>query len=285
MIAMLHNVRVGLLSPWLRPFLYVSATYVGLLSMLLFFENWLVYRPATSRDWVLPPANSGIEDIDLATADGTRIHAWWCPAQGSDQALLYFHGNAGNLSHRGASIVKVRDLLGVSVLILDYPGYGKCGGSPSEVGCYQSADAAYNWMVEKKKIAPSKILLYGASLGGGVATELASRKDHRALILVKTFTSLPDVASDLYWWLPAPKRLLMTNQFDSLTRVKTCRRPIFIAHGTADTLIPHIHGKRLFEAAHEPKRFFEMPNAGHNDSLPPEFFTSLKDFLASNSVE
>ncbi len=273
--------QLGLLAtPWVRCGLYILVGYVGLVAMLLFFENWLVYRPTT--DWLDPPKLSNIEDVPLISADGTRLHAWWCPKKDSDQALLYFHGNAGNLSHRGGSIVKLRERLGVSVLIIDYPGYGKSEGSPTEQGCYLAADAAYACLINDRKIAANKIILYGGSLGGGVAVDLANRKDHQALVLIKTFTSLPDVASDLYWWLPAPKRMLMTNRFDSLTKIGTIRRPVFIAHGTTDGLIPYTHGVKLHDAANKPKQFYSITGADHNDALPDEFFAKLKDFLAAN---
>ena len=272
--------------PWLRSFLYVVVAYVGLVSMLLFFENWLVFHPAPAeRDWVPKPETSSIEDVTLTSADGTRIHAWWQPNRESKHALLYCHGNAGNLSHRGGSIVKLSKLLDVSVLIIDYPGYGKSAGSPTEKGCYLAADAAYAWLTDENKYAAKNILLYGASLGGGVIIDLASRKDHRALILVKTFTSLPDVASDLYWWLPAPKRWLMSNQFDSIAKIKSCRRPVFIAHGDADRIIPHTHGQRLAKAANEPNRFLTLAGADHNDGLPEEFFTELKAFLRESAID
>jgi fermentation-respiration switch protein FrsA (DUF1100 family) len=273
------------MKPWVRSILCVSVGYVGLLSMLLYFENLLVYHPAPAERWQNKPDASGIEDVTLTAADGTRIHAWWKPAKNSDKALLYGHGNAGNLSSRGGSIVELSKLLDVSVLIFDYPGYGKSEGSPSERGCYAAADAAYAWLADEKKFAAKNILLYGASLGGGVITDLASRKDHRALILISTFTSLPDVASDLYWWLPAPKRWLMRNQFDSIDKIKACRRPVFIAHGTADEVIPYPHGERLAQAANEPKRFMAMQGQGHNDGLPEEFFRELIAFLGEHAVD
>jgi hypothetical protein len=277
---------LGLLTkPWMRSALYAVFGYVGLVAMLLFFENKLVYHPCTAATQWLPAPSRDIQDVDLTCTDGTRVHAWYCPCPSSDEALLYCHGNAGNLSHRGASIVKLRELLMVSVLIVDYPGYGKSDGSPSEQGCYQAVDAAYAWLTDEKKIVPKKILLYGASLGGGVITDLASRKDHRALVLIKTFTSLPDVASELYWWLPVPKHALMRNRFDSLSKISSCHRPVFIAHGTRDELIPYAHGERLYQAANEPKRFLPITGGGHNDPLPEEFFISLKDFLQKHPVE
>lgn len=284
---MLQNPRLGPLArPWVRSAFYLAVGYVGLVSMLLFFENWLVFHPTTAaQHWQQPPPGQDIQDVHLTSADGTRIHAWWCPAKDADLALLYCHGNAGNLSHRGPTCVKMRDLLGVSVLIVDYPGFGKSDGRPTERGCYLAADAAYAWLTDEKKIAPKHIVLYGASLGGGVVTDLASRKDHRALVLVKTFTSMPDIAADLYWWLPAPKRLLMSNQFDSVSKIKRVHRPVFIAHGTTDTLIPYTHGVKLLEAANEPKGFYSMPGANHNDGLLAGFFTALKAFLGENPVE
>jgi fermentation-respiration switch protein FrsA (DUF1100 family) len=271
--------------PWVRSVAYFVVGYVGLVAMLLFLENKLVYQPRSAdQEWVPPPINE-IQDVYLTCADGTRVHAWYCPCPESDEALLYCHGNGGNVSHRGASIVKVRELLKVSVLIIDYPGYGKSEGGPSEQGCYQAADAAHAWLTDEKKFAPKKILLYGASLGGGVITDLASRKDHRALVLIKTFTSLPDVASELYWWLPVPKHALMRNRFDSLSKIASCRRPVFIAHGTRDELIPYAHGERLYQAANEPKRFLPIEGDGHNNALPEEFFPALKDFLQKHPVE
>jgi len=268
-----------LAKPWLRSAFYVVVGYVGLVAMLLFIENKLVYRP--HAEWTPAPSRD-IQDVKLTCADGTRVHAWYCPCPDSAEALLLFHGNGGNLSNRGQSILRLRELLKVSVLIFDYPGYGKSEGSPSEQGCYQSADAGYLWLTDEKNFAPKKIILYGESLGGGVATDLASRKDHRALVLIKTFTSLPDTASDLYWWLPVPIHALMRNRFDSLSKIASCRRPVFIAHGTHDELVRYAQGERLFEAANEPKRFLPLPGDGHNDQLPDDVFMSLKDFLQKN---
>jgi fermentation-respiration switch protein FrsA (DUF1100 family) len=278
--------RRGLFArPWVRCACYVGFVYVSLLAMLLFFENKLVFQPTTSAQHWQPPPSPDIEDVYLTSADGTRLHAWWCPAKDSDLALLYCHGNAGNVSHRGNSILKLREKLNTSILIVDYPGFGKSEGSPTEQGCYEAADAAYAWLTDDRKIPAKKVILYGGSLGGGVITDLASRQDHRALVLIKTFTSLPDVASSLYWWLPAPKRLLMRNRFDSIRKIGSIQRPVFIAHGTADGLIPYAHGVKLYEAANSPKQLFTMEGNDHNDGLPDAFFDTLKKFLRENPVD
>jgi uncharacterized protein len=254
--------------------------YLGVCFVLWLLENSLVFRPSTAQDDWQPAQRPDIQDVVLPSTDGTRLHAWWLACPGADQALLYCHGNAGNLSHRGGSIAKFREFLKVHVLIFDYPGYGKSGGRPSEQGCYYAADAAYAFLTTIQKISRERILLYGGSLGGGVAVDLAARKPHRGLILVKTFTSAPDAGATMFPWLPV--RWLMRNRFDNLGKIKSCARPVFIAHGTADALIPFAQGRRLFEAANEPKQFFTLEGADHNDPLPVEFFTALREFLREN---
>jgi len=262
----------------LRFLALAACVYLGVILVLAIFENWLVYFPTSAQDWI-PPPSAEIKDIELTSADGTRIHAWWWPVAGSNGAILYCHGNAGNLSSRGPTLKKIRDALGESVLIFDYPGYGKSGGKPSEKGCYQAADAAYDWLL-KQKIGPEKVVIYGGSLGGGVAVDLASRKKHRALVLTKSFTSLPDVGQHLHPWLPV--RWLMRNRFDNLGKIGGITSPVFIVHGTADSLVPFEQGQRLFAAANEPKQFMQVNGGDHNDPLPAEFFQNLQAFLRNS---
>jgi fermentation-respiration switch protein FrsA (DUF1100 family) len=258
-----------------------AGSYLGVILVLLAFENSLVYYPIkASEEWQSPPADA-VEDVALTSTDGTPIHAWWWPSARSSAAVLYCHGNAGNLSGRGPTLAGFHEILGVSVLIFDYPGYGKSGGRPSEQGCYQAADAAYDWLVHSAHIDPNEIIICGDSLGGGVAVDLASRKKHRALVLVKTFTSLPDVARRLYPWLPV--RWLMRNRFDNLGKIDRCRQPVLVAHGPEDQLVPFVLGERLFAAANEPKKFVNLEHGAHNDPLPLEFFQQLQSFLAETA--
>lgn len=267
-------------SPIWRVLRAVALVYLGVLLLLLLFENWMVYKPLRASDDWAPAPSSEIQDVELNCADGTRIHGWWLPCPVAKGALLYCHGNAGNLSHRGSSMLKLREILNRSVLIFDYPGYGKSAGRPSEAGCYQAGEAAYNWLTEKQKVEPRDILLYGGSLGGGVAVELARTKPHRGLVLVKTFTSIPDVGAGLYPWLPV--RWLARNRFDNLAKIKECTQPVFIIHGDADQLIPFEHGKKLFAAANEPKVFYSVAGSDHNDGLPDAAFVALREFLAKH---
>lgn len=255
--------------------------YCAAVVTLLLFENSMLYRPATaSQSWSAPPS-AEVEEIELRTDDGTRIHAWWWPRPGSDEVLLYCHGNGGNLSRRGKVMGAFRDSLNANVLIFDYPGYGKSDGSPTEAGCYAAADAAYDWLTSKMKFAGERIIICGQSLGGGVAVELARRRPHRALVLLRTFTSAPAVAATVVPW--APVTLLMYNRFDNLVKIGQCERPVFIAQARDDRLVPFEHGRRLYAAARSPKLFCEL-DGGHNDPLPRELFVKLRQFLLANEM-
>src|SRR3954467_9587955 len=134
--------------------------YLGVVLLLATFENSFVYHPVTAaRDWMPAPIDE-IEDVTLTGAAGGAIHAWWLPCPGSERTVLYLHGNAGNLSHRGNSLVKLRKLLNAAVLILDYPGYGRSDGAPTEAGCYAAGDAGYRWLIDVQKRDPKQLILY-----------------------------------------------------------------------------------------------------------------------------
>ncbi len=262
----------------LRWAIFLFALWVVVLLVMLSFENSLVYHPTSATEHWLAPANPRTQDVWLASADGTKLHAWWLPHDNPKGAVLVSHGNGGNLSHRGLLSASLHDTLGYSILMYDYPGYGKSEGKPSESGCYAAGDAAFKWLTDDRKIPANEIVLLGESLGGGVAVELATRHDHRALVLLQTFTSLPDAAKVHYPWLPT--RTFMSNRFDNRAKIASCRKPVYVAHGTADRIIPFAQGEELFQAAHEPKRFLTMRGHDHNDFLPVEFVHGLRDFLA-----
>jgi fermentation-respiration switch protein FrsA (DUF1100 family) len=218
-----------------------------------------------------------VEDVWLHNSEGTLIHAWWLGRPGSQGAVLFCHGNAGNLSYWALWTTALSNALGEPILIFDYPGYGHSEGKPSEAGCYAAADAAYDWLVHSQRIAPARITLFGESLGGGVATDLASRRPHRALVLAKTFTSIPDMARTRP--LTSASTSLVHNSFDNLAKIDRCTGPIFIAHGDRDRLIPQSQSRQLYQKAQEPKQFFLLKNCDHNDRYPPEFFAALAQFL------
>jgi uncharacterized protein len=259
---------------WLR---YLVVGYLVVCLVMWLLENRLVFYPtAASVAWNEPP-DASIQDVYVTSSGGSKIHAWYLPAQPADAVLVLFPGNAGNLSGRGESLVKIRERLGTSVLIFDYPGYGKSEGKPNEERCYDAAEAALGWLRDEKAVPTERMILYGESLGGGVATEMARRHPCRALVLVKTFTLLPAVAKRHYPWLPC--HWLMSNRFDNLSKLPEVHAPVFVASATADRVVPYEHGELLFRAANEPKHFFRAEGSDHNDPLSDEFWDALKGFL------
>ncbi|MGE3805911.1 MAG: alpha/beta hydrolase [Gemmataceae bacterium] len=245
-------------------------------------EQALLFHPAPyPKSWLPPPNGFPVEDVWLQSADGDRLHAWWVAQPCSRGAILYLHGNAGNVSHWLASAYMLSKQLGESLLIVDYPGYGRSTGTPSEEGCYAAARAARDWLVNAKQVAQRDVILFGQSLGGGVATQLAMEQPPRALVLVKTFTSIPDVAKKS--WISSASASLVKNRFASIDKVGKCRCPVFVAHGDQDRVIPLAQGQQLYKAARQPKQFLLLKGSGHNDLLPMSFYGELRGFLTVDS--
>jgi fermentation-respiration switch protein FrsA (DUF1100 family) len=248
--------------------------------VMAWLENRLVYRPRRAEDSWIDPPDPQVRDVWFTSPNGTRLHAWFLPHETGTGAVLLSHGNGGNLSHRGHLIENLRRHLGRSILVYDYPGYGKSEGRPGEARCYAAGDAALRWLTEREGVPADRVVLLGESLGGGVAVDLAARHNHEALVLLLTFTSLPDVARRFYPWLPC--QTLMSNRFDSLSKIGRCRQPVFIAHGMADQVVPFGQGQQLFAAANEPKRFLPLEGHSHNIFLPEQFYVALREFLSEH---
>lgn len=260
-----------------RGFARLAVIYLGIIIVFLFLEKKLLYHPTKSMAYGEVRADAGNEDVWLTSDDGTRLHAHWYPLADAAWCVLYSHGNAGNASDREWSC-KFWRKLGASVLIYDYPGYGRSDGRPSEAGCQAAARAAYVWLVGEKRVPPEKLVLFGESLGCAMAVELAVTRPHRALVLYAPFTSIPDMAGEIFPWLPM--RWLVTTKYDNLSKIRNYHGPLFLAHGTADSIIPFQHSERLFAAAPGPtKRLFPAPNLDHNEALVPEVFAAIGDFL------
>jgi pimeloyl-ACP methyl ester carboxylesterase len=253
---------------------------VTVLRLLAALESRFLFFPtAAADDWSEP---DDFQKCDLTfSAGSTAVHAWWCPRDGATGAVLYCHGNGGNLSHRLRVYRALQTAHNVSVLAFDYPGYGKSGGRPSEAGCYAAAQAAFDWLTTTAGVAAERVILFGESLGGGVAVELATRRPCRALVLFSTFTSLPDVAKNRIPFLPA--QTLMSNRFESVRKLAAIRRPVFIAHGDADRLIPLHLAEAMYAAANEPKALHVDPGRGHTLMLTPAFHAALDEFLTKHA--
>jgi len=239
----------------------------------------MVFLP--SRELAATPAKWDLEyeDVWLQTEEGVRLHGWYLPYPGARRVLLFFHGNAGNISHRQASL-EIFHRLGLNVLILDYRGYGRSEGRPSEAGLYEDARAAWDYLLEVRGVAPSDIVLFGRSLGGAVAAELASRVQPGALILESTFSSARDLAREIY---PLLSWLIVRRfEFDTAARLRTVSCPVQVVHSRDDEIIPFALGLRVFEAAREPKAFHEL-RGDHNGGFllsQPGYEGALAGFLS-----
>ncbi len=250
----------------------VAATYVYMLvlAILVILEDRLLFHPVKAASaWTEPPPELSVRNVDLNLADGTHIHAWWSAApdwKPETGVVLFGHGRGGNVSRCLHAIAEWRARTDLAVLIFDYPGFGKSDGSPSEASCYAAADVVYDYAVTTQKVPSDRVVLYGESFGGAIATELAVHHGYRALILASTFTSFPDMAQSQFPIMPG--RWLVHNRFETLGKLAALAGPVFIAHGTADGLVPFSQGERLFKAAQGPKEFFVVKNGTHG--LPHE---------------
>jgi uncharacterized protein len=243
-----------------RTFVTIAVVYIGFVAFLMVFEDFFVFMPGSSANWH-EPNGFHAEDVTLTSADGTSIHAWWIPCEDGDGAILFCHGQMGNLSTRGFLMKRLLRLK-KSILLFDYPGFGKSEGDPSEQGCYDAADAAYDWLLDEQKIPAERIVIMGKSLGSGIATDLASRRANHALVLVMALTSTPDVAAHLMPFVPA--HWIMRNRFDNLSKIGRCKGAVFLSHGCHDRKIPCRHSELLYEAAPEPKKIHLCDGVGHD---------------------
>ncbi len=250
----------------------VMLGYGVLLGYVYFFQARLVYFPGIGFGGAVP-SDIGLdyEDVEFETADSLRLHGWYIAADQARGVVLFFHGNAGNISHRLDSI-KFFHELGFSVFIIDYRGYGKSEGKTDEQGTYRDAEAAWRHLVEDRGIDPGMIVIFGRSLGASIAAWLASRTNPAALIIESAFTSAPDLGRYHYWFLPV--RALARIHYDTRSYVEQVSAPTLVVHSVDDEIVPFAHGKKLFASAREPKAFVEL-QGGHNDG----FFVSRADYI------
>lgn len=247
----------------------------------------LLYRPGVAGG--VDPARSGPDDFGLPageevrirTEDGVELHGWWVPARGEAcGALLFFHGNAGTITSR-AEVGRRSAASGHGTLLVDYRGYGLSGGSPSEEGLAEDARASWRHLREERGLAPGRIAVAGHSLGAAVAARLAPEVAPGAVVLTGAFTSVPDLAADIYRWLPDGLfRGWPTERYEVLDAVGDIGAPVLVARGGLDRLVPRAQTRRVFEAAGGRGEWYEAPTAGHGDLwLDEAFWERLRAFL------
>ncbi|MHB2017322.1 MAG: alpha/beta hydrolase [Candidatus Xenobia bacterium] len=249
--------------------------YVALCTLVYCKQAALLYFPEPDTSARPPVAFTA---LTLKTPDGVSIDAWAVPGEASAPWVLFCHGNAGNISGRVDTVMTLHEM-GVNLVMFDYRGYGRSSGTPTEAGLYADAMTCYQWLTETQHVAPQRIVVFGESLGGGVATGLAAQVAVGGLVLQSTFTSVPDVGVRVYPLLPV--RLLARDRFPSLARIGSIKCPKLIMHSPQDDTIPFDMGRQLYEAAGEPRTFVEL-TGGHNWPLSeqaPKVRESLKAFL------
>ena len=262
--------------------LIISACYALLVAAVYLMQGRMLYLASVpGRELTATPADIDLEyeDVGIETADGVRLHGWFIPGT-SSRALLFFHGNAGNISHRLDSIRQFLNL-GLSVFIIDYRGYGQSGGKTTEKGIYQDADAAWHYLIDQRGVPADDIVIFGRSMGASAAAKLATKQQPLALIVESSFTSIPDIAQEIYPWLPA--RWLSHLRHATRDYVRDVGIPVLVIHSRDDEIVPFHHGEEIFDSAKEPKKLLTL-RGSHNDAYIRDarnYIEGLQAFLSS----
>lgn len=242
-------------------------------------ERQFIYFP--QRELEGDPSALGLayEDVFFTTSDGVRLHGWFVPGEG-DATWLWFHGNAGNISHRLENLKLLHDELGVSVFLFDYRGYGLSQGTPSEQGTYLDGEAAIAYLRSRQPGPESRWIYFGRSLGAAIAVEMATRHPPHGLILESPFPSISYMAGRAYPFLPVS--LLLQTHYDSLAKIGKVETPLLVLHGDKDEIVPLEAGRKVFDTARGVKEFYIIRGAGHNDTHlvgGEEYFATLRRFV------
>jgi fermentation-respiration switch protein FrsA (DUF1100 family) len=229
----------------------------AVLAMFL-MQKRMVYRPTAEMATTPGAAGLPFESVTLTTDDGMRLSAWFVPVQNARGAVLFCHGNGGNMSHRIETLRQFADL-GLDAFIFDYRGYGGSEGAPDEEGTYRDAAAAWRHLIETRGLPPERSVIAGRSLGGAIAAQLAAEQAPAALVIDSAFASIAAMGRRQYPWLPV--RLLSRIEYDARAHVRRVRCPVLVLHSTDDELIPIEDGRAVWEAAPHPKQFVALRGA------------------------
>ena len=259
----------------------VLLSFGGLCLLGFLFQSHLIYHPQQTIQATPDQLGLAYEAATFRASDGVQLAAWWVPAPEPKAALLYCHGNGGNISHLLPHL-EMFHRLGIQVLLFDYRGYGHSQGEPSEQGTYLDAEAAWRYLIEQRGVPANQILIFGQSLGGAIAAWLAARHTPAALILESAFTSLPAIGAVHYPYLPV--RWLARFDYNTIGSLRQVRSPVLVIHSRQDEMIPFSHGQRLFEAAPDRKMFLEITgdhNSGFLTSVAA-YEEGLRNFLTTH---
>jgi uncharacterized protein len=254
----------------------------------MFFEDKFIYHPAKYPEgvWDIQHGKVSREDITLTTEDKVSIHGWYSspnPPMKDSPVILWLHGNGGNIT-TCYPLVQNYVEMGFEVFIIDYRGYGRSSGRPTEEGIYKDARAAWDYLLNERKILAERIVIQGVSLGGAPAIELSTRVNPAGLIVQCTFTSIADMARIRMPFVPG---FLVRTRMDSIRKIASIRSPKLIIHSTLDEVVPFWMGRKLYEAASEPKHFLEVPDAYHNDveiAGGSRYYETVRNFVTKVTV-
>ncbi|TAJ91377.1 alpha/beta hydrolase [bacterium] len=243
-------------------------------------EEKFIFYPSDKIDETPRDLGLVFDDIYFAAGDGVRLNGWFVPHPGSPVTLLWFHGNTGNISHRLENIKLLHQKVKINVFIFDYRGYGRSGGRISEEGTYRDGESALRYLRTREDVDLKGIVFFGRSLGAAVAADLATREKCLALILETPFASIREMARVAFPFLPIGP--LLRTRYETVEKVKKIKVPLFVLHGDKDEVVPLEQGKKVFEAAPQPKEFYTIRGAHHNDTYivgGDDYFATLKDFI------
>ncbi len=291
-----RNLWKGSALGWRTVRLLLGVT-LGLLVCVWMFEEKLIYFPSrypegrwdvsglTAREGEVVPK---IEDCHFTASDGVKLHGWFASPQRKTNAgfepvraeavLLWFHGNAGNITNR-FEMIRMLMQLPAHVFIIDYRGYGKSEGKPSEQGLYLDAQAAWDYLTRERGVGRERIIIFGKSLGGAPAIDLASKVEPAGLIVQSSFTSIEDMAASIF---PIFPNFILRTKMDSQGKIALVRCPKLFIHSPLDEVVPYKLGRKLFEAAPEPKHFYEVQGALHNETYivgGKPYLEALREFV------
>jgi fermentation-respiration switch protein FrsA (DUF1100 family) len=262
----------------------IAASFYVLLALMLYLlQGKMVFLAnMPSRELTASPKDIGLEfeNITLTTSDNERLHGWFVPADGARGVVLFFHGNAGNISHRLDSIA-IFNRLGLDTLIIDYRGYGESSGKTSEQGTYLDAQAAWDYLVSDRGVPAERIVIFGRSLGGAIGAWLGSQHRPAAVIIESSFSSGVDMAKRLYPFLPAS--LITRLRYPVVKFAARLQSPVLVVHSRDDEIIPFEMGKAIYNAVKQRKAFLELRgdhNAGFYISRQ-QYIPALDDFIES----
>jgi fermentation-respiration switch protein FrsA (DUF1100 family) len=244
-------------------YLLFTVLYGGFGLILYLLQSKLLYCPVKALCYSPEELGLEFEEVTLTTSDDVKLNGWYIPAPKAKFTVLFLHGNGGNIMHRLDSIQMFYNL-GLNCFVFDYRGYGKSMGKPTEQGTYLDAAAAYGWLTKEKGIKPQDIIIFGRSLGGSIAAELARKVEAGSLVLESTFTSYVSMGKKFYWYMPV--KWFARYKYNTLKYLGDVKCPVMVIHSPDDEIIPFEFGRQLYIAANEPKKFVEI-SGGHNDGF------------------